>query len=1006
LPHQRRANRRSLSCLAVSVVLITGLAAGCARQNDSVSVELAALSGPLTGVLTQHNDLGRTGANLNETVLTTSNVNTSTFGKLTSLAVSGQVYAQPLYVASAINGKNVVFIATEANKVYAYDADSPWELIWSRTDFEAPWASTACVNTQPMLGISSTPVIDPASNTIYVVDKTNTGTTFKTMLHVLNMTTGADKVTPVDVSKAADGTTVSVNGTGDGSVSGKLTFDPMRHQNRVGLTLSQGVLSIGFASHCDQNNYHGWLLRFDTTVSPPRPLAPYVTNPNTGHGGFWMGGQGFSVDANGDLYFMSGDGRSGTTTTDGTQLANAFVRLTNVGISGTPTVATWFMPSDVAALDTADSDIGSSGPLLIPGSPLLVGGGKNGIFYVLNRTTMGGFVSGSPPETQIVQRFSASSNNGQIVGSPVWWESPAGPRLYVWPGKAPLAAFAFNHSTNLFNTTAVAHGVDNPTTDPQGGQLSLSANGSTAGTGILWGTHPLASTGGGAAVAGVLYAYNAENVAQKLWDSSMRSGDGMASATKYVPPTVANGKVYIATFSDKVEVYGLFAGSGPPDAGVADAGGSDAGPLPMITCGTVDGGAPQPTNWSYVFSTYFAGTVTGATAGHCQECHTTTEGGFTCGADKDSCYAGLVASGKVTPDAGTSSPIGDPNQSMLAWFDNPVNPPGVLAFMPSDLAVRNARAAAAVCGWVAAGARDDKGTGQACAGNYECASNSCVAGLCGPTLCVTDADCIASEYCLAATCVPRHANGTSCSASDQCLSNGCCSSVCDDISTDFNNCGACGNVCLAGSSCTSSACTAGCSTTNGLIDNFDDGNNVIRPLENRTGHIYTIADTRGTTITPSVTTTFTGSSPGHSGLGAHFTGHIANLTGTVFAALNVDFKNPRATYNASRYTGFTFWAKKGTSSANGAVRIKVPDHNTDPAGGVCTSCGNDFGTNLTLTTSWTQYTVRFATLAQESGGSPRPPSIDATQLYGIKFQVQAKNANYDVWIDDVTFICN
>jgi outer membrane protein assembly factor BamB len=172
-----------------------------------------------------------------KTILTTSNVNTSTFGTLTSLAVSGQVFAQALYVASAINSKNMVFIVTEANKVYAYDADSPWELIWSRPDFEAPWSSTACANTQPLLGINSTPVIDPASNTIYVVNKTNTGTTFKTMLHVPNMTTGADKVTPIDGSKAADSTTVSVSGTGDGSVGGVLTFDPMRRQNRVGLTL-------------------------------------------------------------------------------------------------------------------------------------------------------------------------------------------------------------------------------------------------------------------------------------------------------------------------------------------------------------------------------------------------------------------------------------------------------------------------------------------------------------------------------------------------------------------------------------------------------------------------------------------------------------------------------------------------------------------------------------------------------------------------------------------------
>ena len=1255
---QLRAKSRSLSCCSFAVATLLALAAGCTRQDEPSQLEATRQAGfpSLGGVLMQHNDLARTGANLNETILNTSNVNTATFGKLTSLAISGQVYSQPLYVANAIAGKNVVFIATEANKVYAYNADSPWDLIWSRTDFEQPWASTACPNTQPLLGISSTPVIDVASGSIYVVNKTNTGTTFKIMLHVLDLTTGADKVTPVDVSKAADGTTVSVNGTGDGSVGGKLTFDAMRHQNRVGLTLSQGVLSIGFGSHCDTNNYHGWLLRFDTTVSPPRPLAPYVTTPNTGHGAFWMGGEGFSVDSNGDLYFMSGDGRSGDTTTDGTQLANAFVRLTNVGVTGTPTVATWFMPSDVASLDTADADIGSSGPLLIPGTSLLIGGGKNGIFYVLNRTSMGGFVSGSPPEPQIVQRFSPSSNNGQIVGSPVWWESPAGPRLYVWPGKAPLAAFAFDRTSNLFNTTALAHGVDNPTTDPQGGQMSLSANGSTAGTGILWATHPLSSTGGGAAVAGVLYAYNAENIAQKLWDSSMRTADNMASATKYVPPTVANGKVFVGTFSDKVEVYGLFGGGGAPDAGTPDAGAQDAGPLPMLTCGTVDGGTAQPTNWTYVFNTYFAGTTVSSTAGHCQECHTTTEGGFTCGADKDSCYTGLVASGKITPDAGTSSPIGDPNKSMLAWFDNPVNPPGVLAFMPSDLAVRNSRAVAAVCGWVAAGARNDKANGQACAGAYECASAACVDGVCcnsactgtctactaartgqadgtcaaivsggtdgrctanppcgndgtcdgsgschvaplgtscgagsscsngvlqpaticngagscvmpppqtcapficggstcstmcttdadcasnatcqggvclsntggactgaaqcasgacvdgvccdsactgtctacsnaktgapdgtcAPVLdgvadsrcgsappcgntglcaggacavassstscraascsggtataaancdgagscpapvtttcspyvcgatacksaCTADADCISGDYCSAGTCVGQQANGASCTANDQCTSGGCCNSLCDNLQTDFNNCGACGNACLAGSSCSSGACAAGCSTTNGLVDNFDDGDNVIQPLENRNGHIYTIADALGSTITPSTTTTFTGSSPGHSGLGAHFTGHVANSNNGPYAALEMDFKNPRATYNTSRYTGFTFWAKKGSSSANSAIRIKVPDHNTDAAGGVCTSCGNDFGTNLTLTTTWTQYTVRFATLTQESGGSPRPPSIDATQLYGIKFQAQSKNANYDIWVDDVTFICN
>src|SRR3569623_3216134 len=214
-----------------------------------------------------------------------------------------------------------------------------------------------------------------------------------------------------------------------------------------------------------------------------------MTNPNTGHGGLWQGGGGFPVDAAGNLYMVSGDGRSGTTNTTGTQLANAFIKLTNVGVSGTPAVGSWFMPSDVATLDNADTDIGSSGPMLIPGTSLMVAGGKNGILYVVNTTgdSMGHFQAGSPPDTQIVQRFTGSSTNGQIVGGPAWWDGPSGSLLYVWPGGSTLGAFSFNRTTNLFNTTAVARGPDVATGgDPQGGQVSLSANGSTAGTGIVW----------------------------------------------------------------------------------------------------------------------------------------------------------------------------------------------------------------------------------------------------------------------------------------------------------------------------------------------------------------------------------------------------------------------------------------------------------------------------------------------------------------------------------------
>lgn len=733
--------------------------AGCFEQGSVPESDVRATErslAPMTGVLTQHNDLSRTGANLNETILTTSNVHTGSFGKLHSYPVTGQVYAQPLYVAQAISGKNVVYIATEANNVYAYNADSPWDLLWSRTTIETPWMSAStCVNTQPLIGISSTPVIDPSTNTMYLTAKRNVSGTFKYMLHALDLTTGADKAgSPIDMGLDANGQPLSVVGSGDGVSSGKIVFDPIKHQNRVALTLSQGVLTVGFASHCDQNNYHGWVLRFDTTSSPIRPLTPYMTNPNTGHGGLWQGGGGFPVDSAGNLYMVSGDGRSGTTNTTGTQLANAFIKLTNVGIAGTPTVGSWFMPSDVAALDNADTDIGSSGPLLIPGTSLLVAGGKNGILYVVNTTgdSMGHFKSGSPPDTQIAQRFSGSSTNGQIVGGPAWWDGPSGSLMYVWPGGSTLGAFSFNRTTNLFNTTAAARSSDVATGgDSQGAQISVSANGSATGTGIVWATRALGSTGGGgfnsnSPVGGALYAFNAENVATKLWDSTMVAADKLANAPKYIAPTIANGKVYVGTLGaapssgGEVAVYGLLnpsdggAGGSTGTGGVSGSGGADGGVgdggLPTLTCATVDGGAAQPTNWTYVYSTYFAGTTTTATAGHCSECHASTLAGFACGADKDSCYNGLVTAGKITPSAPTSSPLADPEQSPLAWFGRPTTPPGVVAFMPTDLVVRNAPAVAALCGWVQSGARDDKATGQACAAPNECASGFCVNSVC------------------------------------------------------------------------------------------------------------------------------------------------------------------------------------------------------------------------------------------------------------------------------------
>ena len=278
--------------------------------------------------------------------------------------------------------------------------------------------------------------------------------------------------------------------------------------------------------------------------------------------------------------------------------------------------------------------------------------------------------------------------------------------------------------------------------------MSLSANGSTAGTGIVWATRALGATGGGGfnsntPVGGILYAFDAANVTTKLWDSNMVAADKLANAPKYIAPTIANGKVYVGTLGaapttgGEVAVYGLLnptdggvGGSSGSGGGAGGTGGVGGGTPPTLTCATVDGGAPQPTTWTYVYNTYFAGTTTTATAGHCSECHDVALAGFACGADKDSCYTGLVSSGMITPANPSASPMADSERSLLAWFGRPTTPPGVTSFMPRDLVVRNPPAVAALCGWVLAGARNDKSNGQTCGGANECASGFCVGGIC------------------------------------------------------------------------------------------------------------------------------------------------------------------------------------------------------------------------------------------------------------------------------------
>ncbi len=646
-------------------------------QQDSVLSSVA--------VLTQHNDLNRSGANLQETTLTTTNVAGGTFGKLFQRPVDGQIYAQPLYVGGGISTHNVVYVATEHNSVYAFDADdasaSASTPLWQvNLGTPVPSADMAgCVDLTPEVGITGTPVIDSVSKTIYVAAKTKVSGAYFYALHALDMTTGAERPgSPVTLSG-----TVTVGST-------TISFDPFRQHNRAGLTLVNGVVHVAFASHCDGGAYHGWVLSYNATTLAK--VSTWASTPTGSLGGIWMAGEGLGADPDGSLYFLTGNGTSDTAA--GVNLGMAAVKL-KPNAAGQLATSSWFIPWNQSSLNGGDLDLGSGGALLIPGTRLVVGGGKEGVLYLLNRDTMGGFQASTaaPHDTQIVERWSASGSS-RIASSPVYWAGPTGGRMYVWPVSAPLRSFGFSGAT--FEQTGTTGTVPSGGGFP-GGALSISANGATHGSAVLWATRPNMDANH-STQPGTLYALDAEDITHVLWTSNDNgSRDTIPQYAKFSPPTIANGKVYLGTFSNALYVYGLGATSGTGGTGGGGAGGSGG---TSGSAGSAGSGGTQPTDWNYVYNTYFAGTTAADSPGHCAECHgnpSTYLGGMFFGSDKSSFYTNWVRVGLINATNPTASRIGDPATSPLAWW-------GTVGNMPADLGVPNAAAAAAVRGWVLAGA--------------------------------------------------------------------------------------------------------------------------------------------------------------------------------------------------------------------------------------------------------------------------------------------------------------
>ena len=476
-------------------------------------------------VLTQHNDNNRDGLNSTETALTPANVNQSQFGMLFKVLVDDQVYAQPLYMANvSISGgtHNVVFVATTSNSVYAFDADSGtqyWHVSLGPA-FTIQNGGFTCKDILASSGIMSTPVINAATQTIYVVAETWVNGSASHQLHALNVATGADSAnSPVTLSASQ--------------------FDSAHENQRAGLLLANGNIYITFAGHCDQGAWAGYTMAYN--ASTLGQVGVFNASPNANGAALWQSGNGPASDAAGSVYLITGNG-----TWDGeTDFSETFLKT-----SSTLQLQDWHTPSDYASLDAEDADLTSSGPLLIPGTGLVLGGGKDGVLHLVKTSDMGHLGDASA-----VQKWQATSSH---IHSMNYWNG----NLYLWGQSDYMKVFSFNGST--FNTSPKYQLTTQAINHP-GGSLSLSANGNT--NGILWAaTNTTGGTDGQGAwhttVPGILYAYDASDM-NLLWTNQQNAiRDSCNFYAKFTPPTIANGKVYLAsfgtaqTFSGQLCVYG------------------------------------------------------------------------------------------------------------------------------------------------------------------------------------------------------------------------------------------------------------------------------------------------------------------------------------------------------------------------------------------------------------------------------------------------------------------
>ncbi|MCU1300822.1 MAG: hypothetical protein JWQ87_1106 [Candidatus Sulfotelmatobacter sp.] len=524
------------SAVGAHTVVATSSADPTASGSATVTVMKP---GSGAAVLTYHNDDARDGAFLQEVNLTPLNVNSSQFGKLFSYPVDGQIYAQPLYMPQVSIGggtHSVVFVATQNNSVYAFDAGATAQTaqtFW-KVNLGPHVSKNSAEGVNPYVGILSTPVIDSSTNTIYVVAEV-AGQTTPFWLHALDVATGADKFGgPVAV-------TGSVAGTGADSSGGTITLETSCYQ-RPGLALNPvtNAIYVGFG-----NCPHGWVLAYNKTSL--KQTAIFNVTPDGAGGGLWNGGGAPAIDdATGDLYLLSGVD-AGDENYSTLLYNDSFLRLAPTDLS----VLDFFAPDNNNFLAQNDADLGSGGNILLPGSSTYphetVGGGKDGNIFVVDRDNMGGFNSSKNSVIQTVHTGTKQFDN--IFSTPVYWNG----FVYFHPEGDVLHAFTW--SNGMLSTNPVSSGT--LAWDAHGSTASLSANGTVDG--IIWeidntnynGTDP--SSSGPA----VLHASDATNVATELYNSSQASSrDTAGKALKFTSPTISGGRVFVPTATE-LDVYGL-----------------------------------------------------------------------------------------------------------------------------------------------------------------------------------------------------------------------------------------------------------------------------------------------------------------------------------------------------------------------------------------------------------------------------------------------------------------